>query len=79
MQLTFQAVTLDTDTPDRDAVIVFREGQLLAVLSRLSDIHGELVGQWFVEAMFCETPARRPPVFESVDRFQEWLALPDAS
>ena len=73
MRLSRQTVTLDADSPDREALLVFRDGRLLAVLSHLSDIHPDLQGQWFVEAMFGNVPPRRPQVFETPDRFEEWL------
>ena len=35
MTLSFQPVTLDGDAPDREGTIVFRDGRLLALLTRL--------------------------------------------
>jgi hypothetical protein len=46
---------------------VFREGRLLAVLSCLSDIHGELAGQWFVEMDFACLADPRQRMFASLD------------
>jgi hypothetical protein len=73
MALTFQPVSLDGNAPDRDAMLVFREGRLLAVLTCLSDIHAELVGRWFVEATFGDLPSGHAPVFETLDGFETWL------
>ena len=73
--LSFQAATLDTDLPDREATLVFRDGKLLAVLSCLSAIHGELAGRWYTEAMFGMVPARPPETFETLARFEEWLTI----
>jgi hypothetical protein len=72
--LSFQTATLDTDTPDRNATLVFREGRLLAVLSCLSDIHGDLAGHWYIEATFGDLPGRQPRAFDSLALFEEWLA-----
>ncbi len=75
MALSFQAVTLDAVSTDREATLVFREGRLLAVLTCLSDIHDDLRGHWFIEAIFGEIPPRQaPPAFETLARFEEWLA-----
>ena len=52
MPITFQPITLDSETDDRDAVLMLRDGRLVAVLTCLSDMHGVLAGRWFVEAAF---------------------------
>ena len=74
MEVEFQRVTLDTDTPDRNATLVFRNGRLLAVLSCLSDIHGEIGGTWFIEATFSELPRPQPQTFVTLQTFETWLA-----
>ena len=74
MALSYQDVTLDNDTPDREAMLVFRDGRLLAVLTRLSDIHGELAGHWFAEAVFETFASPLGPTFETLDHFEAWLA-----
>lgn len=73
MTLSHQPISLDTDTPDREGVLTFRDGRLLAVLSRLSDIHGDLEGHWFIEATFGPVPRRQPPAFGTLQQFEEWL------
>ena len=73
MALSFQPVTLDASGPDRDGALAFRDGRLVAVLSRLSDIHGDLGGRWFVEATFSDMPRRQPQTFETLDHFGDWL------
>lgn len=73
MALMYQEVTLDTDTPDRDGLCVFREGRLLAVLSHLSDMHAEVQGHWYVEALFGEAPMLQPPTFVDLPAFEDWL------
>jgi hypothetical protein len=74
MALSFQPVTLDVTSPDREGLMVFRDGRLLAVLTCLSDIHDELAGRWFVEASFGEIPPGEAPVFETPDGFTNWLS-----
>jgi hypothetical protein len=73
MTLSFQPVILDADMPDKEATLVFREGRLLAVLTCLSDIHEDLRGHWFIEAIFGKIPQRQPQAFETLARFEEWL------
>lgn len=77
MALSFQSVTLDANSPDREGTLVFRDGRLLAVLTCLSDIHADLAGSWFVEAAFGDVPIVQPPVFETIDQFGEWLTQSD--
>ena len=72
--LSFQHATLDTRAPDRDAALVFRNGQLLAVLSCLSAIHGDLAGEWYIEASFGEMPPRQPQSFATLALFEAWLS-----
>jgi hypothetical protein len=71
--LSFQPVTLATMTPDRDATLVFREGRLLAVLTRLSHIHLDDEGRWFLESAFAEVPVGHPPLFDDLDKARAWL------
>lgn len=73
MDLSFQSVTLDSASPDRDATLVFRDGRLVAVLSCLSEIHGDLGGRWFIEATFSDIPRRQPQTFGTLAQFEDWL------
>ena len=74
MAVSLQTVTLDTDDPDRDGLMVFRDGKLLAILSCLSDIHEELEGRWFVEAIFGKNACLQPPTFATPDEFEQWVS-----
>lgn len=74
MSVSFEAITLDTGDDDDRAVLVLRDGRLTAVLSRLSAMHEELAGQWFVEAMFGPTLNAQQHVFADPDEFVSWLA-----
>ena len=73
MALTFQAVRLDSSAPDQDARLVFRDGRLLAVATRLSDIHGELAGRWYVEVTFGAVPNMPDRTFASLPDVEAWL------
>jgi len=74
MTLSFQAVTLDGNSPDREATLVFRDGRLFAVVSCLSDIHADWAGTWYIEAAFADLPRPQPPTFETLAELEEWLA-----
>lgn len=74
MTALFQDITLDTGDNDERAVLVMRDGRLTAILSRLSEMHEELAGQWFVEAMFGISPNSQRHVFADPEEFVAWLA-----
>jgi hypothetical protein len=73
MALSFQSVTLDGGEQGSDAVLVYRDGRLLAVLTCLSDIHGELQGRWFLEAAFGTLPQPSPATFADLEAFERWV------
>jgi hypothetical protein len=73
MTLEFCPVALDTQSPDREARMVYREGRLLAVLSCFSEIHGGLSGCWFIEANFGDLPTPDLHTFKGLDEFAHWL------
>ena len=52
MQISIEPVLLDTQDGDENGVLIFRIRHLVAVASRLSDLHGELSGSFFIEAVF---------------------------
>ena len=74
MSVSFQEIMLDTGDTDDRAVLVLRDGRLIAVLSRLSEMHEGLAGRWFVEAVFGPLPSTDRHVFDDPIDFAEWLA-----
>jgi hypothetical protein len=60
--------------PDEDGILVFSDVGLLAVLVRLSELHGEMAGQWFLEATFGELHRSRDGLFRDLAAAQEWIA-----
>jgi hypothetical protein len=52
MTIKFTPVTLDSGAHDNEAMLLFRDGKLLAVLSCLDHIHEEMQGWWYVETIF---------------------------
>jgi hypothetical protein len=73
MTVTFEPVELDTAQGDRTGMLVFADGRLLAVLSRLDADHGDLAGRWFVEAAFREISPLPSRTYESPTGFAEAL------
>lgn len=57
MAVSFEPVRLDAPWGDSDARLALDDGQLFAVLTCLGELHGEIQGQWFVEAAFGERVA----------------------
>ena len=53
MSITFQAVVLDTSF-DSQGLLVFRDGRLVAVVSRLDPYHDQFAGHWHIEKTFCD-------------------------
>ena len=47
-----------------------RDGRLFAVLSRLGDLHGTLLGHWYVEAVFTVDVEGLGAVFPNLDAFE---------
>ncbi|WP_159874179.1 hypothetical protein [Novosphingobium sp. 9U] len=73
MAFVYQEARLDTDAPDNDGMLAFRHGRLVAVLSRLSSIHDEAEGRWFVEALFRDCSILEPPTFVDLQAFEAWM------
>ena len=70
-----QVVHLASGTPDRDGVLVFGNGDLLAVLIELTtETHGGLGGLWFLEAGFGYCQGRSAPLFQDLEEAEQWIA-----
>lgn len=72
MAVEFKPVVLHGRSRDNEGVLVFGGQQLMAVLARLSSIHGAQEGQWFVEATFSEIPTPVDRVFADLDAAEAW-------
>lgn len=77
MNISFESVRLDTADGDGDGVLVFRDGQLFAVASRLSGAHGGMTGRWFIEAMFGPRDRWIGATFATQQDLKEWAASVD--
>ncbi|MER2249689.1 hypothetical protein ABS772_07145 [Methylorubrum podarium] len=73
MNLRLQPVQIATGSPDGESQLVFNEGFLVAVLVRLSDLHGDKVGMWFLEAGFGRVNDPDPPLFADLDEAEAWI------
>jgi hypothetical protein len=70
---SFVNTALDSDTPDSEAVMILRDGRLLAVASCLSLMHGALEGRWYIEASFRTLPYLSDTTFETLSKLEAWL------
>lgn len=77
MEISIQPVRLDTHDGDADAVLVLRGGRLVAVASRLSDIHGRLSGSFFIEAVFGPRDHQLGATFASEEELYRWAECLD--
>jgi hypothetical protein len=63
------------DEDGQEGRLVFRNGQLIAVLALLSESHDELAGHWYVEALFgtLANSLSPQPAFKDLEAAQTWL------
>ena len=58
-----------------EGVLVYVDGALVAVASLLDNEHGELAGQWFVDAPLAFPSADRDDLlFADLTALREWIA-----
>ena len=74
MSLSFQPVTLGLGFGDDDAVLAYHDAILVAVLSRLGDLHGESAGKWHLEATFLPNVGLADRCFADLGQFEDWIA-----
>jgi hypothetical protein len=71
MKLGFQPVTVDTYAPDDEGCLVYADNRLVAMLVRLSDLHGRKAGRWYLEHGFGQLDGRTHPTFTDLDEAQD--------
>lgn len=72
-EVTLQQTTLATASADKAACLIFVEGELAAIFSRLDDeVHQEDRGSWFLEVGFGWFEVSPPPVFRTIEAAQRW-------
>jgi hypothetical protein len=58
---------------DGEGRLAFCDDHLVAVLVRLSTVHGEAAGRWFLEAAFGRLDGPAHPTFASLDEAMAWI------
>jgi hypothetical protein len=74
MKLGFQPVTVETNAADEDGCLVFADNRLVAVLVRLSDLHGKKAGRWYLEHGFGKLDVPAHPIFTDLEEARNWVA-----
>lgn len=73
MPITLSRIELDASSGDHEAVLALADGKLFAILSCLGDLHQDLRGRWFVEAVFGERSLEIGQTFRSLSEFRQEL------
>lgn len=73
MSLRLQPVQVATGSEDQESQLVFGDGFLVAILVRLSAMHGADAGRWHMEAGFGRIHDARAPTFADLDEAQTWI------
>lgn len=72
MRISFEPVALDIGHGDGKAVLVFRDGRLMAVASELGAIHGGEEGRWYVETLFGTHGQQPRTSFADLEELRAW-------
>ena len=70
MAITLEPIRLDAPFGDNEGMLAKRDECLIAVLSRLGELHGDLIGHWFVEAIFTSGVVKVGHVFPDLQAFE---------
>jgi hypothetical protein len=73
MSLSFAPITLESPFGDSDGRLVLRNGNLIAVISRLGPLHGGLAGRWYVEANLQIGALPPEESFANLESLEAWL------
>lgn len=69
-----QPARIATDSGDEEGLLLFLDGALVAVVSRLrTSVSDEWSGLWFLEAGFGPCAFRSPGEFASVEAAVQWV------
>jgi hypothetical protein len=71
MTLEFRPIRVATGSDDQEGLLAFANGQLVAVLVRLSELHDKMAGSWFLEA--CFGIRDKDGISSDLESAQEWL------
>ena len=72
MDLILQPVLVATGE-EGEGCLVFRDDYLVAILVRLSPLHGDQAGWWFLEKGFGALDGPQHPSFADLDQAQTWI------
>lgn len=72
MNVRFQPVRMAAEGGG-EGRLTYVEDQLVAVLVRLSAMHGEAAGRWFLEAAFGELDGPAHPIFCDLEEAEAWI------
>jgi hypothetical protein len=73
LSLTQQPVRIAVGGDDEEGCLVFANDELVAVLVRLSRLHEELAGRWYLEAGFGRLDGPHKPTFRDLGAAREWI------
>ena len=73
-ELTRQSMPVSAGCDDEEGCLVLQDGRLVAVLVKLSALHGDLAGGWYLEAGFGLLDSPDKPVFANLGEAQDWVA-----
>jgi hypothetical protein len=73
MAVEFKPATLDS-AYDNEAMLLFRNGRLMAVLARLGEAHEDLQGHWFIEKTFTSLSEPQRRTFADLADAEAWAS-----
>jgi hypothetical protein len=73
LSLTEQPVQVAVGYDDEEGCLIFTDDRLVTVLVRLSPLHEELAGQWYLEAGFGRLEGPHKPTFRDLGTAKEWI------
>jgi hypothetical protein len=74
MEVSLEAVLVDTGSEDNDGRLVLVDGRLVAVLVRLNlEDHGLLRGAWYLECGFGACATGEAAYFVSLEEAADWV------
>ncbi|WP_245238977.1 hypothetical protein [Methylobacterium platani] len=71
--VVLQPIGVDTDSDDRQGLLVMANGLLVGVLVRLDTPGHEQLRGWFLEAGFGRLAGLRAPTFDTPEAAARWL------
>src|SRR5215213_9100017 len=71
--LTEQPVQVAVGCDDEEGCLIFADDRLVAVLVRLSRLHEELAGRWYLEVGLGQLEGPSKPTFRDLGTAKEWI------